>query len=385
MNTREMVGRLNHLNEQLCGAFGVPRTGDAANLDEAIMMSAATTDRLLVGDCGMREDIVSPIGRSTLAEFLQAQVEARGLRASDHVDVVRSLTHGIRRMKKAGSLQGLARQACTEMCDALGFDYALLSLVVDDGFVVDESGHGVEGPTMIARRECVAERDCIRLCGTIRTNEVDVPATPGYQELLGSTHYLVAPVIAESRVVALLHVSRGSDDVSVCDVDVLDTFAAAYSLLHERMVNTERVQHQRTSIARSAARLTDEADRIAAAAISLDVEYANHIEPPTIAPDSALAANAKCSRGWSWELRTPRSPMHLSSQSRRSRHTLRGSFERSGPSTARRRSPSTWRPERGPGDTTCYVEQQGFSRWYVALQVCGQGYAAEIPPLTLIA
>jgi len=290
MSTREMVGRLNHLHEQLCGAFGVPRTGDAANLDEAIVMSAATTDRLLIGDRGIRDDIVSPTGRITLAEFLQAQVEARGMRAGDHVDVVRSLTHGIRRMKKAGSLQGLARQACTELRDALGFDYALLSLVLDDGFVVEESGHGVEGPTMIARRGCVAERDCIRLGGTIRTNEVDVPATPGYRELLGSAHYLVAPVIAESRVVALLHVSRGSEGVSVCDVDVLDTFASAYSLLHERMVNTERVQHQRTLIARSAAQLTDEADRIAAGAISLDVEYANRVEPPTIAPDSALAA-----------------------------------------------------------------------------------------------
>jgi DNA-binding CsgD family transcriptional regulator len=56
------------------------------------------------------------------------------------------------------------------------------------------------------------------------------------------------------------------------------------------MLNTERVQQQRTSIARAAARLTEDADRIAAAAISLDVEYDNHDEPPTIAPDSALAA-----------------------------------------------------------------------------------------------
>src|SRR5258705_4386972 len=173
MNTREMVGRLNHLNEQLCGALGMSQSGDAASLDEAITMSAATTDQLLVGKRGMDDDTVSPMGRSALVEFLQAQVEAREMRAGNHVDVMRSLTHGIRRMKKAGSLQGLARQACTELCDALGFDYALLSLVLDDGFVVEESGHGVGGPTMIARRGCVAERDCIRLRNSIRTNEVD--------------------------------------------------------------------------------------------------------------------------------------------------------------------------------------------------------------------
>ena len=120
--------------------------------------------------------------------------------------MVRSLTEGIRRVKKAGSLQGLGRQAGAELCNALGFANALLSFVEDDGFVVEESDHCLGGPTVIRRRGCVAERDCIRLHDTIRTNEADVPASPGYRDLLGSEDYLVAPVIAESRVVALLHV-----------------------------------------------------------------------------------------------------------------------------------------------------------------------------------
>jgi DNA-binding CsgD family transcriptional regulator len=223
--------------------------------------------------------------------FLQAQVEARGVQAGRGGNVVRSLTESIRRVKKAGSLQGLGRQACAELCDTLGFANALLSFIEDDGFVVEESDHCPGAPTVIRRRGCVAERHCIRLRDTIRTNEDDVPASPGYRDLLGSVDYLVAPVIAESRVVALLHVSRRSEaGLSARDIDLLDTFASAYSLLHQRMLNTERVQQQRTSIARAAARLTEEADRIAAAAISLDVEYENRDEPPTIAPDSTLAA-----------------------------------------------------------------------------------------------
>jgi hypothetical protein len=88
-------------------------------------MSAATTDRLLGGEWAIRDFTESPIGPTTLASFLAAQVEAREMRAGQCADVVRSLTHGIRRMKKAGSPQGLGRQACTELCDAL----------------VDESGH----------------------------------------------------------------------------------------------------------------------------------------------------------------------------------------------------------------------------------------------------
>src|SRR6202045_4571194 len=289
MNTCAMVVRLNELDGQLCSAFGISRRGDATTLDEAITISAATTGRALTGERGMGDGTASPIGTSQLIVFLQAQVEARVMRDGNRGDVVRSLTNGIRRMKKAGSLQGLGRQACTELC-ALGFDKALLSFVEEDGFVVEETDQRNGGPTVIRRRGCVAERDCIRLRDTVRTNKSDVPATSGYRELLGSSQYLVAPVIVESRVVALLHVCRrGDGSVSARDIDVLDTFASAYSLLHERMLNTERVQQQRTSIARAAARLTEEADRIAAAAISLDVENDNRTEPPTIAPDSALA------------------------------------------------------------------------------------------------
>jgi DNA-binding CsgD family transcriptional regulator len=291
MNTRTMVARLNELDKQLCAEFGIAPSDDATTLDEAITMSAATTERLVSRNRSVRDDAGSAIGQSLLKDFLQTQVEARQMIAGDRTDLVRSLTAGIRRMKKAGSLQGLGRQACTELCEVLGFDSALLSFVEDDGFVVEESDHGLGGPTVIPRRECAAERACIRLRDTTRTNESEMPASRGYQELLGSAHYLVAPVITKSRVVALIHVGRRSGEgVPAGDIDVLDAFASAYSLLHERMLNTERVQQQRTSIARAAARLTEEADRIAAAAISFDVEDDTQVELPTIPANSGLAA-----------------------------------------------------------------------------------------------
>jgi DNA-binding CsgD family transcriptional regulator len=291
MNVRTMAARLNELDQRLCAEFGIPPSDDVTTLDEAITLAAATTERLLSGKHSVRDDTGSAIGQSLLRDFLQAQVEARQMRAGDRTNLVRSLTAGIRRMKKAGSLQGLGRQACTELCEVLGFDSALLSFVEDDGFVVEESDHGLGGPTVIPRRECAAERACIRLRDTTRTSESDMPASRGYRELLGSAHYLVAPVIAKSRVVAVIHVARrGADGVSTGDMDVLDAFASAYSLLHERMLNTERVQQQRTSIARAAARLTEEADRIAAAAISFDVDDDTQVESSPIPADSGLAA-----------------------------------------------------------------------------------------------
>lgn len=291
MNARAIVARLNELDERLCGAFGVSRSDDATTLDEAITMAAATTERLVTREGGVGDCAESPIGCLHLTEFLQAQVEARQMKAGESVDLVRSLTAGVRRMKKAGSLQGLGRQACTELCEVLGFDSAMLSFVEDDGFVVEESDHGLGGPTVIPRRECAAERACIRLLNTTGTDDAEMPGSPGYRDLLGSVHYLVAPVISKTRVVALIHVARrGAGAVAAADVDVLDAFASAYSLLHERMLNTERVQQQRNSIARAAARLTEEADRIAAAAISFDVECDDRVESPAMAADSLLTA-----------------------------------------------------------------------------------------------
>ena len=56
MNTHAMVARLNELDQQLCTAFGIPRTRDATTLDEAIAMSAATT-QLLAREHTVRDDI----------------------------------------------------------------------------------------------------------------------------------------------------------------------------------------------------------------------------------------------------------------------------------------------------------------------------------------
>ena len=76
MNNHAMVAKLNKLDQQLCSAFGIPRTRDATTLDEAIAMSAATT-QLLARDDAVRDDIASPSDGVPLTAFLQEQVEAR--------------------------------------------------------------------------------------------------------------------------------------------------------------------------------------------------------------------------------------------------------------------------------------------------------------------
>lgn len=290
MNSDSIVARLNQLDEQMCSAAGLNRGGDASTLDQAIEMAAVTTERILGDDAGSKK--ASSTWRPSLTDFLQAQVEAHEIRADARTDVVRLLTKGIRRMRSAESLQRLGRQARSTLCDALGFDNALLSFVEEDGFVVEESEHGPGGPTVIPGRDCLPELECIRTRDTVHTQEVDVSATSGYRELLGTGRYLVAPVIAKSRVVALLHVGRGArGSIGVGDSDVLDAFASAYSLLYEKMLNAEHLQQQRASITRAAARLAEQADRIASAAISLDIDHEDGVEAPVMTSGSVLTAS----------------------------------------------------------------------------------------------
>src|ERR1700761_7220163 len=100
MNTRGIIKRLNDLDNRVCSAFGITPSPESTTLDAAIAMSAATTERMVSGQRRVF-DAVSADGESLLTDFVQAQVEARQMRAGDHVDVVRSLTAGIRRMKNA--------------------------------------------------------------------------------------------------------------------------------------------------------------------------------------------------------------------------------------------------------------------------------------------
>lgn len=286
MKARAMVERLNELNARVCAEFGIAALSDAQNLDEAIAVSTTTVDFLMArGD--------STPAEPSIAEFLRAQVEARRLRDSRRVHVVRALTAGVRRMKKAGSLHALGRQACSELCDEFGFDTAVLSYVEDGAFVVEESEHCFGGPTVVSRQDCKVESACIQLRDTVATDEQRMPASAVYAELLGSARYIAAPVIAAARVVALLHVGRDSlESVSSDDVELLDAFVSAYSLLHEKILNAEQVQQQCNSIARAAALLTEQADRIANSVITFDLDHDSPVGPaPRVPSDSGLAAS----------------------------------------------------------------------------------------------
>lgn len=275
MDQRALMIELDLIDDQLRDALKLAKSDKATTLKQAVLKSAATTEEVLFGVGGQETASMPPQIQHLLVESLQAQVKARLTCCGDSDEPVRSAMDGFRRMKIASSLRSLERQLCIELCATAGFDNALLSSITPDGFVPATSDRPAATGSQIRRGLCVAEQDAVRLRRIVRAGRRGVPATGSYRELLGTSDYLVAPVMADSKVLALIHVCRAGEDTTARDVDLLEMFSWIYSLIRERVLNAERVENLRISITDAAAHLADEADRIAGSAIGLNAEYSD--------------------------------------------------------------------------------------------------------------
>jgi DNA-binding NarL/FixJ family response regulator len=289
MNDRAMLTRLNQIDGHLRSMLELERAGTAATLEEALANSAAITEHVLFG--GDDETAVSsPVVQRLLIASLQARVEARLLSGNASGMARPSVIDAIRRMKATQSVHTLERQLCIELRDTLGFDNALLSLVTADSFVPqtpDRNG-GIGMP--LPRVVCAAEQDCVRFNRFVCAGVDDMPAAEGFCELLGAAAYLVAPVVAMTKVVALVHVCRAEGDITDDDVETMGMLLSVYSALYGRMLKSAEVQELRTSIVGAAARLTDEAVRITGTVVGLGEEGGTEAVGADAAADVFTAA-----------------------------------------------------------------------------------------------
>ena len=269
MTRRAMVTRLNQIDGHLRSVLNLPRPTKATTLEQAIANSAATTEEVLFGDDGEGIALMPAVAQRLLMASLQAQVEARLISGDDSGATARSVIDSIRRLKAAPSVQALERQVCTELCHTIGFSSAVLSSTAPDKFIPVTS-HGTRGTGKpVPRSACIAEQDCVRFRRIVYAGG-DVPATEGFCDVLGAADYLVAPIVVESKVVALVHMSRARGAIAEGDIDTLGLLLSVFSFVYERLLNSQRVEQLRVSIIGAAARLAEEADRIAGTAVSLD-------------------------------------------------------------------------------------------------------------------
>ncbi|WP_299556746.1 LuxR C-terminal-related transcriptional regulator [uncultured Mycolicibacterium sp.] len=290
MNVHAAIARVNELNRRICDLLSVSAVPDASTLEESIALADNVIKRVIASDRDIWYGPGADARRAVLVDFLHAQIEARECHDDSRARQVRELTASIRRLRDARSVQQLVRRACVELRDAFGFDHVLVSFVEEDAYVVEDA-RGSGCVSVVPRSECPPEQRCVAEQRTIPTWEMDLPPARGYRDILGTVHYLVAPIIAAGRVVALVHVGRADGyPARDADRDMVDAFTSVFSVLLERMLNVERVESQRVAIARAAALAAERADRLAAAAISLEIDREDAAEPAALPADSPLVA-----------------------------------------------------------------------------------------------
>lgn len=200
-----------------------------------------------------REDV--SMGASALiAQLLDIQMQAQQSIADSLVRSFTAVAGSVRRLSSLGTRANLPRQMCIEVVDTAAFERAMFSTVDESGW----EGH-IEAPqrpdgqrVRLSWDESPVEHVCLQTRKVLATG-ADSPATEAVAVHLGSRDYVVAPVVAESRVVGLLHASRrppmeiDTDAGAIMDL-LVSTFGAAYerevwtyrAWAHQQIVN-ERV------------------------------------------------------------------------------------------------------------------------------------------------
>lgn len=155
-----------------------------------------------------------------------------------------------RRLNNAPTLGALLARAAVEACSFCGFERGVV-LGVDAGHLTATATDTVEDPACDAlRRRCLA--DPVPLtpgseeADLIRRAEAGKGARPSaasaLRDALDLEEYVVAPVVPESRVVAVLVLDRGAPAVAEEERSAVDLFAHLLGLAVERVVLRLRMQ-----------------------------------------------------------------------------------------------------------------------------------------------
>ncbi len=263
-----VVDALNALDRRLCAILpSAPAHDDASSIDEAIAMAAKTTDLALSPEL----DCERSVGE-IVPEFLTLQVQAREVLLQDSRAIVSEITQSICRLGDVGSTPSLDAQLCSELRGSLGFVHVAISVVEADRLRVEYvDGVAPSVPVEMSAADSAIEMRCMR--GRSALMASGPTATPGYAGLLESDSYVVAAAEVERQTTILVHAARGELTTSA-DVQLIDTATFAYTILRERLHRVEQLRTQQQRLTRAAARLTAEAENIAASTLDLSADNA---------------------------------------------------------------------------------------------------------------
>jgi DNA-binding CsgD family transcriptional regulator len=231
--------------------YGICALPTPRSLSAALGSSANTIEQV------MRSADIEHAAVEQVSELLAAQLAAQQSMADELHRSAGAVAGSVRRLSGMGIGANLPRQMCVEIVDAAPFEHAVFSTIDEAGWQVH-----VEYPAGVNRRpmrltwdRSPAERRS--LCAReVLVTGIDCAPTAEVAAHLNTTDYVVAPVVAESKVVGLLHAARALpmkvDNAGAALVSLLvSNFGAAYEL----QVWSHRVRAHRELVSACAARL----------------------------------------------------------------------------------------------------------------------------------
>jgi DNA-binding CsgD family transcriptional regulator len=288
-----LLDRLIDADSAVRARYGIRALPSIRSLSVALECSADTIEQVM-----RRDDIVERGAVEQVSELLAVQLAAQRSIADDLVRSSRAVAGAVRRLSSMGIGANLPRQMCVEAVDTGPFEAAVFSTVDEVGWQVH-----VEYPAPISHRplsltwdRSPAERQSV-CTGEVLVTGIDCAATAEVATHLNTGDYVVAPVVAESKVVGLLHAARALpmavDDAGAALLSLLvSTFGAAYEL----RVWSHRVREHRDLVSARAARLVQSSDETLGSELEIlsapthlrPEEHASAVTDPTSALDWLL-------------------------------------------------------------------------------------------------
>ncbi|MDT5080282.1 MAG: hypothetical protein QOJ80_4919 [Mycobacterium sp.] len=299
---RVLLERLVEVDTALRVRYDLQVVSSTQSLRVALDRSVETAEHV------MGRDDIAEGSVELVTELLAAQLAAQQSMADDCLRNARAVTGSVRRLSSMGTGANLGRQMCVEVVDTAPFELAMFSTLDESGWEVHaEYPRKSDGrPLSLTWDQSPAERRCVS-GGEVVVTGADCAATPAVAAHLDTDDYVVAPVVADSIVVGVLHAARQLpmvvDDAGATLLCLLaSTFGAAY----EREVWSYRVRAHRQIVSARASRL------IQSSAEALGSELEMLSAPSGLQPERHASPVGDPSPALDWLL-TPRESevMHL--------------------------------------------------------------------------
>lgn len=249
--SRILLERLVQADRQLHEFYGIDAPPPPQSLRDALDSSVDMVARV------MGHENFSERASALIAELLDIQMQAQQSIADSLVRSSKAIAGSVRRLSSLGARSDLPRRMCIEVVDTAAFELAMFSTVDETGWEVHvEVPRNSDGmPVTLMWDESPIERQCLQTRKVLVTG-ADCPATEAVAAHLGASGYVVAPVVAESKVVGLLHASRELPMVIDSDAAaIMDLLVSTFGAVYEREVWTYRASAHQQIVTERVARL----------------------------------------------------------------------------------------------------------------------------------